>query len=62
MDKEEKEAMKQILSGRIDNPYLTGMNDIQKRMRKYIKKNEKVPKELEEEWNVQMKKLCDWKI
>ena len=62
MNKQEKEAMQQILSGRIENPYIDGMKDIQKRMRKYVKKGEKVPKELEEEYNAQIEKLCAWKI
>ena len=62
MNKQEKEAMQQILSGRIENPYLKGLADIRKRMRKYTKKGEKVPKELEDKLNAQIERLCNWKL
>ena len=62
MIEEEKQAMKQILSGKINNPYMGGMKDIERRIRKHTKKGEEVPKELEEEFNVQLDKLCNWKL
>ena len=59
---EELKAMRQILSGRIDNPYLKGLNIICKEIRKYIKKNQEVPKDLEKAYKIQLDKCCKWKL
>ncbi len=62
MNEEERQAMKQILTGTIETPYMKGFKDIQKRIRKHRKKGEEVPEELEEEFNIQLDKLCNWRL
>ena len=58
----EKEAMKMILSGRIDNPYTKDADRVARKIRKLKKENKKIPMELEEEYNALSDLESNWKL
>ena len=59
---EVKQAMKEILSGRINNPYLKKLKNIAKKYRKLTKQNKEIPKELEKEYKFWLNKASKWKL
>jgi len=64
MDKEqmEKEAMKQILSGRIENPYTKPFMKVARKVREYVRKGKEVPIELKAELKFLEDEESAWKL